>query len=307
MIVVFGSINLDLVVAVPRLPVAGETVVGPDHQSFAGGKGANQALAAARAGGKVKMIGAVGDDAFADPALANLRGAGVDLSRVRKLPGSTGLAMIGVDRNGENQIICASGVNARVVADWLDGELAKEDLLVLQRELALEPIARAIDKAQAVGAKVLLNAAPSAGGDLSNLIDRVDVLVANEAEAAGLAQERGARDVSSPEALLRVLGTPDRHTVITLGARGLIAGKGETVWRVRAPEVQVTDTTGAGDAFVGALAASIDRGDQILRALREGVAAGALACMATGAQSSSPDRAAIVALADRLEAESPAP
>ncbi len=307
MIVVFGSINLDLVVAVPRLPGAGETVVGPDHQSFAGGKGANQALAAARAGGKVKMIGAVGDDAFAGPALANLRAAGVDLARVRRLPGSTGLAMIGVDHAGENQIICASGVNARVVADWLEGEISKGDLLVLQRELALEPIEKAIDKARAIGATILLNVAPSAGGGLSRMIDRVDVLVANEAEAAELAVELGVRDAPSPEALLAALSAENRYTVITLGAEGLIASKGDMIWRVPAPEVSVTDTTGAGDAFVGALAASIDRGDDFPGALREGVAAGALACTANGAQSSSPDRAAILALAERLKVECIAP
>ncbi|MBA5776245.1 ribokinase [Stappia sp. F7233] len=301
MIIVFGSINLDLVVALPRLPQPGETVVGPDHQTFAGGKGANQALAAARAGGRVRMIGAVGNDAHAAPALANLEKAGVDLSHVRHLPGSTGIAMIGVDAAGENLIMCASGVNARVVADWLQGEVREHDLLVLQRELALEPIEKAIAMARRNRARVLLNAAPSAGGGLARLVDDVDILVANRQEAAELAAERGKADASaSPEDLLGVLSSPDRLTVITLGGDGLVAREGDILWRVKAPKIDVVDTTGAGDAFVGALAAALDRGADTERALKEGTAAGALACQATGAQTSSPDKAAIAALVERI-------
>ena len=187
MITVFGSINLDLVVCLPRLPVPGETVVGPDHQTFAGGKGANQALAAARAGASVRMVGAVGRDAHSAPALANLDLAGVDLSAVRHLEGTTGLAMIGIDAEGENLIMCASGVNARVAADWLDGVLEPDDLLVLQRELSADPISGAIARARKVGARVLLNAAPSGDAALAGLIGDVDVLVANAVEAAELA------------------------------------------------------------------------------------------------------------------------
>nr|WP_281358234.1 ribokinase [Hongsoonwoonella zoysiae] len=301
-IVVFGSINLDLVVSVPRLPQAGETVVGPDHQVFPGGKGANQALAARRAGGEVRMIGAVGTDDFARAALSNLEKAGVDLDHVRKLGGATGLAMIGVDEGGENLIMCASGVNSRVAADWLDGVLEKGDLLVLQRELAVEPIEQAVEKARAVGALVLLNAAPSGGEGLSRLIDRVDILVANEAEAAEIAADLGIGETESPHAALMALSAPQRLTVITLGSRGLIARHQDTIWRVSAPMISVVDTTGAGDAFIGGLAAALARGADVARALKEGAAAGALACTATGAQSSSPEESMVQALADRLSA-----
>ncbi|MCA1244566.1 ribokinase [Stappia stellulata] len=303
MITVFGSINLDLVVSLPRLPAPGETIVGPDHQSFAGGKGANQALAAARAGARVRMIGAVGQDAHAGPALANLEAAGVDLSGVRHLEGTTGLAMIGVAADGENLIMCASGVNARVAADWLEGELSPEVLLVLQRELRAEPIRDAVARARAAGARVLLNAAPSGDADLASLLDDVDIVVANEIEAAELGIARGAAPGSSAEAFCAVLGGAERLSVVTLGPRGVVARLGTDVWRVAAPRIEVVDTTGAGDAFVGALAAALDRGADVPRALCEGTAAGALACTATGAQTSSPGAQAIAALADTLTCE----
>ena len=303
MITVFGSINLDLVVCLPRLPVAGETVVGPDHQTFAGGKGANQALAAARAGALVRMVGAVGKDAHSAPALANLERAGVDLSAVRHLDGTTGLAMIGVDAGGENLIMCASGVNARVAADWLDGVLAAGDLLVLQRELSADPIAEAIKRARAMGARVLLNAAPSGDTALAQVINDVDVLVANAVEAAELAEALGCDvDEGARAHCARLCGT-SRLAIVTLGGDGLVARTADRIWNVAAPRVEVLDTTGAGDAFVGALAAALDRGADVSRALAEGTAAGALACTATGAQSSSPDGGAIAALADTLTVE----
>lgn len=303
MITVFGSINLDLVVSLPRLPAPGETVVGPDHQTFAGGKGANQALAAARAGARVRMIGAVGRDAHAEAALANLERAGVDLSGVRHLDGTTGIAMIGVDAGGENLIMCASGVNARVVAEWLDGRLARGDLLVLQRELSAGSIADAVSRAHDCGARVLLNAAPAGAGDLAGIVGQVDVVVANAGEAAELSAALGSGGTPVVEAHCATLAGERRLAVVTLGGRGLVAQMGNRRWRVLAPQVDVVDTTGAGDAFVGALAAALDRGAEIERALREGTAAGALACQATGAQSSSPDAAAIAAMADGIECE----
>lgn len=303
MITVFGSINLDLVVALPRLPAPGETVVGPDHQIFAGGKGANQALAAARAGAEVRLVGAVGTDGHAEAALANLTAGGVDLDGVRRLEGTTGLAMIGVDPAGENLIMCASGVNARVAADWLDGRLAAGDLLVLQRELSPGPIEEAVVRAKRIGARVLLNAAPSGDAALAPLVDAVDVVVANEGEAGELAAARGAVETPVAENQCAALAGPERLAVVTLGGRGLVARKGARRWRLTAPAVEVVDTTGAGDAFVGALAAALDRGAEIERALREGAAAGALACTATGAQTSAPDAPAIAALADTLTCE----
>ncbi|PVB60249.1 ribokinase [Labrenzia sp. 011] len=298
MITVFGSINLDLVVSVPRLPKAGETVSGPDHQSFAGGKGANQALAACRAGAAVKMVGAVGRDAFARPALANLRDAGIDLSDVRELDGATGLALIGIDPSGENQIIVASGTNARVEAGWLDRRLTDADILMLQGEAPYAEILQAMDVARRAGASVFWNPAPVPAGNPASGLEGVNTLVVNESEAAFLAA--GLAIAEGPAAFLDNVVSPSRAVVVTLGAEGVVAARGDERFRFASPAVEAVDTTGAGDAFCGALAAALDLGRPFERALREGVAAGALACTVTGAQSSAPMKADIARLADQI-------
>lgn len=301
MIVVFGSINADLVVAVPRLPGPGETVSGPDHQLFPGGKGANQALAAARAGAEVALLGAVGTDAFAAAALANLKGA-VDLSQLRTIEGSTGLAMVAVASDGENQICVASGVNRRADADWLADALGpKSRLLVMQLELPLKEIVEAARLARGRGVATLLNAAP-ATGIRAEVLAAADILVVNETEAAELARVMGVD--ADPRIFARAcVGEGCHLVVVTLGAAGCLADDGASQMKVAAPEVPVVDTTGAGDAFIGALAAALDRGEDTGPALRQAVAAGSLACTQTGAQSSLPDRAAIAGLAEKLTVE----
>jgi ribokinase len=298
MITVFGSINLDLVVFVPRLPAAGETVSGRDHQTFSGGKGANQALAARRAGANVRMIGAVGRDSFADPALENLSAAGVDLTGVRVLDGSTGLALIGIDAAGENQIIVASGTNARVEASWLDGMLAAGDTLVMQGEVPVSELAGAAARAGRAGASVFWNPAPVPAGDIGACLEASATLVVNQSEAAIIAAGLGIP--ADPEDFAAKLASDRRAIVVTLGAGGVLARTGGTRHRFQAPEVDAVDTTGAGDAFCGALAAALDRKAGFERALKEGVAAGALACAATGAQSSAPRKEDIDRLADRI-------
>ncbi|TYC49196.1 ribokinase [Rhodobacterales bacterium] len=298
MITVFGSINLDLVVAVPRLPTAGETVTGPDHQSFAGGKGANQALSACRAGSDVRMVGAVGKDAFADLALANMKSEGVDLSGVRSLDGATGLAFIGIDRQGENQIIVASGANARVEADWLSPSLSQGDMLMLQGETPFGEAEKAIAMAGKSGAKVFWNPAPVPMEDIKALIETTATLVVNETEAAEVAERLGI--APEPQQFVEALAAPERTVVVTLGGDGVVAGKGETRLRLPSPAIKVVDTTGAGDAFCGALACALDQGRPFERAIREGVAAGALACTVTGAQSSAPAKDDIARLADQI-------
>ncbi|GAB4514327.1 MAG: ribokinase [Roseibium sp.] len=288
MITVFGSINLDLVVAVPRLPTAGETVSGRDHQTFSGGKGANQALAARRAGAEVRMIGAVGRDSFSGPALENLRAAGVDLTGVRDLDGATGIALIGIDPAGENQIIVASGTNARVEAVWLDGVLAAGDTLVMQGEVPFVELAGAAGRARRAGASVFWNPAPVPRDDISDCLEATATLVVNETEAAAIAAGLGM--AADPEGFAERLATAGRAVVVTLGAGGVLAQSGSARYRFHAPQVDAVDTTGAGDAFCGALAAALDRRVGFERALKEGVAAGALACTVTGAQSSAPGK-----------------
>jgi ribokinase len=298
MITVFGSINLDLVVALPRLPTAGETVSGRDHQTFPGGKGANQALAAQRAGAVVRMIGAVGQDSFAELALQSLREAGVDLSGVRAVNGSTGLAFIGIDPSGENQIIVASGTNQRVEAAWLDGCFASGDTLMVQGELPLQQVASAALLAREAGASVFWNPAPVPEGDLQACLDLTGTVVVNTSEAAMIAGRLGI--AGDPETFVDRFVTPERSVIVTLGADGVLAGSGTARYRFGSPEIVAVDTTGAGDAFCGAVAAALDRETSFERALKEGVAAGALACTVTGAQSSAPLRSDIVRLADQI-------
>ncbi|GGB57466.1 ribokinase [Roseibium aquae] len=301
MIVVFGSINLDLVICVPRLPRSGETVSGPDHQAFPGGKGANQALAARRAGADVAIVGAVGRDAFADLALENLRGAGVRLDQVRRIDRATGLAMIGVDPAGENQIMVAAGANAQVRSSWLEGMLATGDTLLVQGEISTAEIRGAMARARQVGARTVFNPAPVPAEDLGDLLGHTDVLVVNEAEA-----EEIARRLEAPadrEGFAAHFGSGTRVAVVTLGSAGIVAYRAGERFRMHAPEADILDTTGAGDAFCGALAAGLDRGARLEDALRCAVAAGTLACTATGAQSSVPGDGEIAQFALRVVRE----
>jgi ribokinase len=298
MITVFGSINLDLVVVVERLPFPGETIGGSDHQTFAGGKGANQALAAKKAGAIVKMIGAVGQDGFSQLALANLVAAEVDLSGVRSLEGATGIAMIGVDAKGENQIIFARGANARADADWLKEGLGPDDTLMLQGEAPFQQIAKAMQVAKQAQTAIFWNLAPVPRGDLGDCLDLVSTLVVNESEAAEIARRYGlSTDLNE---FLDHFETPSRAVVATLGAAGVIAIKEGKRYQFASPAVKAVDTTGAGDAFCGALAAALDRNVTFERAVKEGVAAGALACTLTGAQSSAPLKSDIEHLADQI-------
>ncbi|WP_299475202.1 ribokinase [uncultured Roseibium sp.] len=298
MITVFGSINLDLVVVVQRLPTAGETVRGPDHQTFPGGKGANQALAAKRAGANVAMVGAIGQDAFGTIAVSNMQDAGVDLAGVRKLPGATGLALIGIDAAGENQIIVASGANARVEAQWVEPVLAAGGTLLLQGEVPFAQMRPAIGRAKAKGAKVIWNPAPVPEDEFLPCLNAIDTLIVNESEAAEIAGRAGLS--TDLDMFIGHFATSSRSVVVTLGSKGVLAGQGGNRYCFGAPAVSAVDTTGAGDAFCGALAASLDNGKPFERALKEGVAAGALACTATGAQSSAPEQDEIARLADQI-------
>ncbi len=298
MIVVFGSINLDLVVAVARLPEPGETVSGPDHQFFAGGKGANQALSACRAGAEVAMVGAVGDDPFAEPALANMRDAGVRLDRVRRLSGATGLALIGIDAAGENQIIVASGANGRVEGDWLRDLIGPSDVLMLQGEAPYPEALKAMEIAKTAGASIFWNPAPVPSGDLSAGLKLADVLVVNEAEGSQISAAIGG--AGKPEDLLDHEDLSEKLVVVTLGAAGVVARFEDERIGITSPPVNAVDTTGAGDAFCGALVAALSRQVPVPRALAEAVSAGALACTVAGAQSSAPTRAQIEEMADSL-------
>jgi ribokinase len=283
MILVFGSINVDLVVPVGRLPRPGETVLGGDYALLPGGKGANQALAACRAGAAVALAGAVGADAFAAIALDPLRAAGVDLGLVRVADRPTGFAAIMVADAGENLIAVASGANSQACAAAVPPEaLGPATLLVAQMEVPADETAAMIRRARAVGGRVLLNLAPALPLDPA-LLPQIDLLVANAAEAAALAAE----PVTLAQRLRRAL-------VVTRGAEGATAylGDGRRL-AVPALPIAAVDTTGAGDTFVGVLAAALDRGAPFATGLRRAAAAAGLACLARGAQAAIPERDAI--------------
>jgi ribokinase len=298
MIVVFGSINIDLVTRA-KIPAPGETTLGDDYVAIPGGKGANQALAARRAGARVALVGTCGTDGFAAPALALLREAGVDLSATRAVARPTGAAFIVVDPSGENAIVVASGANAEARATQLKGlAFGPGDLLLLQRETPEAEVEAAALLARRRGAKVMLNLAP-AGVPSAALIGALDYLCMNEHEAAtlGAAMAIVAREAEDIAAELT-----RRHgfaTLVTLGAAGAVGFVGGERFAATAPKVTAVDTTGAGDTFVGAFAAALDSGLSFAAAMRRGVIAGSLACARPGAQTSMPSAAEIEAVARR--------
>jgi len=300
-IVVFGSINVDLVIRVAAQPRPGETVLAPGYRLVPGGKGANQALAARRAGAEVKMYGAVGDDGFATVALGGLRAAGVDLTGIAVVAQPTACAAITVDAAGENQIAVASGANLAARADQVpDAVLGPGTTLVLQLEVALEETARLIARAKARGTRVVLSAAPARALPAA-LLAGVDLLLVNRIEAVMLAEAAclgGADATGAATALARAFGPT---VVVTLGGEGARAVTAAGITRVPSLPITPVDTTGAGDAFAGVLAAALDRGHPLAEALRRASVAGALACLEEGAQTL-PDAAAIEAALAALPA-----
>ena len=300
MLVVFGSINLDLVAHVARLPGRGETIAGEGFAVHPGGKGANQALAARRAGADVALVGAVGNDAFAAPALSNLVEAGVDLQRLARVDAPTGVALIHVDGAGENSITVVAGANAHAdPATVPDSLLAAGATLLMQLEVPFRAVHALAVRARKHGARVILNATPVHPLSTS-LLPLIDVLVVNEIEAAALSTHLGA--AATPQVfawdVARRFGCA---TVVTLGAAGAFAVVGSKLICASAPVLHAIDTTGAGDAFTGVLAAVLHREIPWNRGLALSVAAGSLACTAAGAQSALPAFGTIDSVASTVE------
>ncbi|MEQ8860959.1 MAG: ribokinase [Pseudomonadales bacterium] len=293
-VVVIGSINVDLTAVVERLPVAGETLTGSTFSERAGGKGANQALAAARAGATVRLAGAVGSDPFAPLALANLTAGGVDLTAVREVDRPTGTALILVGADGENVIVVVPGANAAVDPAQAAGlDLAAGDVLLLQGEIPLETLAAACARGRKAAARVLLNAAPFDAA-LADLLGQVNVLVVNELEAQALAGVLGIA-ARQPRELVAALAANDLDLIVTRGAGGLVAALDGEIVEVPALGVDVVDTVGAGDAFCGYLAAGIARdGGLDAHLLRRASVAASLTCMRSGAQEAIPTLAEVL-------------
>mgnify|MGYP005837209791 CR=1 FL=1 len=287
-IVVVGSLNMDLVVRTLRHPQIGETVIGYDFRTYPGGKGANQAVAVARLGGRVKMIGKVGNDQFGEALLKAVTQAGVDTTYINKDEDSpTGVAFITVDDRGKNTIVVASGANAHLSPEEIEAAQDAFDgasILLLQLECPLIAVERAIEIAKACEMQIVLNPAPAQLLD-ANLLQQVDYLLPNQVELALLA---GQETTEAAINVLQRLGV--KELVVTLGEEGaLVVDEGGT-FHVPAFQVPVVDTTAAGDAFAGAFAVALGEGLSIREAAIWGNAAGALTVTRAGAQPSLPWR-----------------
>lgn len=302
-IVVVGSLNADLMIHVERHPLPGETLHGTGGEINPGGKGANQAVAAALLGGDVHMVAAVGDDPNATSATSMLRSAGVNLERLNVHPGPTGLAVVVVDVRGENNIIVIAGANDSMDADAVTKareEISNAAVVVLQGEIPRSGIERA---AEMTRGRLIFNLAPVLEVD-RRVVLAANPLVVNEHEAALTLELLGleaAPSVQSDghheseramvEELLRA-GVPS--VVLTLGADGALVGERNEVETVPSPAVLAIDTTGAGDAFVGALATKLAEGESLLDASAFAARVGAFACTGTGAQPSYPTKADVL-------------
>jgi ribokinase len=298
-VVVVGSVNIDLVVTAPVLPRPGETVLGHDFTQIPGGKGANQAIASARAGGATQFIGAIGSDAFGVTLRARLHSSTVDTSLLRVRYGASGVALIVVDVAGENAIVVAPGANTALV-DLTEAELAAigaADVLLCQLEVPVETVLAAALAGRAAGTRVVLNATPVRQLP-AELLESVDLLVVNRVEACTMTSLPEA-DVDtgeqvSADVLLDTLLESVTRAVVTQGAGGAWYGDRTGVRKhVPAPVVEAVDTTGAGDAFIGALAVAWGEGRDLIDAVRWASAAGAAAVRRLGASSGLPQRAVI--------------
>jgi ribokinase len=296
---VLGSINQDFVLKVERRPDPGETVTNAELSTHNGGKGANQAAAAARLGASVAFLGRVGDDEFGEPLVRALEEKGIDTSLVERAPGaSTGAAFITVTPDGENAITVAPGANRSLTpedADAASGAIGNARVLVAQMEIPVKTVVRAVELAASEGTRALVNLAPTFEVP-RELLERLDPLVVNEHEAAFLL----GRDVEGVQGALsaapELLSLGPRSAVITVGGAGAVFAQGESSSHVQAPRVDVVDTTGAGDAFVGALAAQLARDKSLEEAVSYAVRAGAAAVTREGAQGALPTPETVEAL-----------
>lgn len=289
-ITVIGSLNMDLVITTPKVPVMGETVLGSGFLTVPGGKGANQAVAAAKLGGNVTMIGCVGNDTFGEVLLNNLRQNSVDTSHMRILDGvPTGIAMIVVNE-GNNFIIVDPGANYQLTPQMIDSveDLIKEScIMVVQLEIPLDTVERVIDIAKRNDVKILLNPAPAIKLE-DSLLTKVDILTPNETECEIITDIpiKSVGDAKNAVAYLMNKGV--ENVIVTMGGNGVVYNSGKEIIHKAVPNVKVVDTTAAGDSFSGALAVALSQGKSIDEAVDFGNIVGTLTVMKKGAQTSLP-------------------
>jgi ribokinase len=301
-ITVVGSLNTDLVIRAPRLPAAGETVTGGAFATFPGGKGANQAVAAARLGARVALVGCVGGDDFGRRLIDGLRRDGVDVAHVRADPeGASGTALITVDLRGQNTIVVAPGANWRLTPEDVgraEARIAESAVLLVQLEVPIDAVLAAARLARKQGIRVVLDPAPAPREPLpAELYRLVDFINPNEGEALALSSVKVTDEAAAETAASDLLRRGPRAVVIKLGARGAFVHDGTRGVMVPGIRVDAVDTTAAGDAFAGALAVGLAEGKELIAAVYFANAAAALSVTRHGAQPSMPYRADVDAFA----------
>ena len=301
-IVVFGDINIDIVMRVESLPRRGETVNGEDHLLVPGGKGANQAAAAALAAAPVAMFGRVGEDEFAPAALEILDASGVDLAGVQRSKRRTGCAAVWVESSGENaivvaadEVVVAAGANHETIADQVpDSLLTTDTILAMQMHVTLEENWKLARRAKALGARIFLNVAP-AGPVPNDILKLVDVLVVNELEGEAIAEQEGIQFSELVDIPREISFRFGNTCVLTLGGAGAVAFDRTGGLSVSALPISPIDTVGAGDAFVGGLAAAVHKGADLRTALHYASIGAGICCTKVGAQTGLPNAASIEA------------
>ena len=301
-ITVVGSLNTDLVIRTPHLPSVGETVTGGEFATFPGGKGANQAVAAARLGARVAMVGCVGGDDFGRRLADGLRRDGIDVTHVRvEAESASGTALITVDPQGQNTIVVAPGANWRLTPEDVaraEAIIAESSILLLQLEVPMDAVLAAARLAHARGVRVVLDPAPVPRQPLPvELYRLIDILNPNEGEAAALSAVTVTDEGAAGIAAEHLLRKGARAAVIKLGARGAFVHDGKRAEMVPGIRVDAVDTTAAGDAFAGALAVGLAEGKDLIDAVHFATTAGALSVTRHGAQPSMPFRAEVDAFA----------
>ncbi|MBD8670779.1 ribokinase [Pseudomonas lurida] len=290
-VVVVGSLNMDLVTRASRLPRAGETLIGQTFSTVPGGKGANQAVASARLGADVSMIGCVGTDAYGTQLREALRVEGIDCQAVSTVDGSSGVALIVVDDSSQNAIVIVAGSNGELTPaslQALDSVLQAADVIVCQLEVPMNTVGYALKRGRELGKTVILNPAPASAPLPAEWYASIDYLIPNESEAGALSGVTVDSIDSAKAAATQLIQAGAGKVIITLGSQGALFTDGQGFEHLLAPKVRAVDTTAAGDTFVGGFAAALANGKSEAEAIRFGQVAAALSVTRAGAQPSIP-------------------